>query len=203
VGPPTVAALRPSPYWRLPYYVSHLAAKGGAAGPPRRGLLPKRIHVNTRKCAPRGSFASVTPLTSRTISGLPLMDVESTEAFEPVRSGTRMRWAWEMKGRGAAGRLMAPVLACILGRRLEETFTNINKVLEGEASTVRTDARVWAGRSGQGYEWAACDRLSSEDRVRYLEVALSAVLSDPSGRAGRVRQRILFPEQIGKQGTCA
>ena len=104
------------------------------------------IHLDTRKCAPRGSFASVTLLTSRTISGLPLMDVESTEAFEPVRSGTRLWWAWEVKGRGAAGRLMAPVLARILGRHLEEAFTNINKVLEVEASAVRTDDRVWAGR---------------------------------------------------------
>jgi carbon monoxide dehydrogenase subunit G len=72
-------------------------------------------------------------ITSRTIEGLPLMDVESTEAFEAVGGGgTRMRWEWEIKGRGSAGRLLVPVLARVLGRRLEKAFANIKRVLEGE-----------------------------------------------------------------------
>ena len=73
-------------------------------------------------------------ITSRTIGGLPLMDVESTETFEPVRGGTRMRWVWEVKPRGAAGRLITLVLARMLGRRLGRAFANIKRVLEGEAS---------------------------------------------------------------------
>ena len=73
-------------------------------------------------------------MTSRTIRGLPLIDVESAETFEPVGDGTRMRWLWEVKPRGAAGRLMTPVFARMLGRRLERAFANIKRVLEGEAS---------------------------------------------------------------------
>jgi|SRR5215211_1671297 len=81
-------------------------------------------------------------MTSHTIRGLPLMDVESTETFEPVGGGTRMRWVWEVKPRGAAGRLMKPVLARILGRRLDTAFANIKRVLEEEASAARRDDRV-------------------------------------------------------------
>ena len=82
-------------------------------------------------------------MTSRTIQGLPLMEVESAEIFEPVNGGTRMRWSWEVKPRGAAGRLMTPVLARMLERRLESAFANIKRVLEGEAaSAARMDDRV-------------------------------------------------------------
>ncbi len=38
----------------------------------------------------------------------------------------------EVKPQGAADRLMAPVLARVLGRRLEGAFANIKRVLEGE-----------------------------------------------------------------------
>jgi ligand-binding SRPBCC domain-containing protein len=81
-------------------------------------------------------------MTSRTIRGLPLMDVKSTETFEPVRGGTRMRWSWEVKGQGAAGRLMTLVLARMLGRRLDTAFANIKRILEVEASAAHMDDRV-------------------------------------------------------------
>jgi hypothetical protein len=81
-------------------------------------------------------------MTSHTISGLPLMDVESTETFDPVGGGTRMRWVWEIKGRGTAGRLMMPVLSRMLGRRLEGAFANIKRILEGEVSAARMDDQV-------------------------------------------------------------
>jgi carbon monoxide dehydrogenase subunit G len=81
-------------------------------------------------------------MTSRTIGGLPLMDVESAETFEPAGSATRMRWEWEVKGRGTASRLMTPVLARVLGRRLERAFANIKRDLEGEAPAARTDERI-------------------------------------------------------------
>jgi len=81
-------------------------------------------------------------MTSRTISGLPLIDVESAETFEPVGGGTRMRWVWEVKPRGAVGRLMAPVFARMLGRRLDRAFANIKRVLEGEVSATRMDDLV-------------------------------------------------------------
>jgi hypothetical protein len=81
-------------------------------------------------------------MTSRTIRGLPLMDVESAETFELVSGGTRMRWVWEVKGRGVAGRLMTLVLARMLGRRLDTAFANIKRILEGEASAAHMDDRV-------------------------------------------------------------
>jgi len=81
-------------------------------------------------------------MTSRTIRGLPLMDVESAETFEAVGSGTRMRWSWEVKPRGAVGRLMTPVFAHMLGWRLDMAFASIKRVLEGEAFAARMDDRV-------------------------------------------------------------
>jgi len=77
-------------------------------------------------------------MTSHTIRGLPLMDVESVETFEPVVDGTRMRWEWEAEVRGVVGRLLVPVLAGVLGRRLERAFNNIKRTMEGGASARRT-----------------------------------------------------------------
>jgi hypothetical protein len=53
-----------------------------------------------------------------------------------------MRWVWEVKGLGAAGRLMTPVLARMLGRRLDTAFANIKRVLDVEASATHMDDRV-------------------------------------------------------------
>ena len=69
-------------------------------------------------------------MVSHTIKGLPLVDVESAETFEPLVDGTRMRWEWEIRPRGTIGELMTPVLARALASRLEWTFTNIKRVLE-------------------------------------------------------------------------
>ena len=66
------------------------------------------------------------------------MDVESVETFEPVVDGTRMRWEWEAEVRGVVGRLLVPVLAGVLGRRLERAFNNIKRTMEGGASARRT-----------------------------------------------------------------
>jgi uncharacterized protein YndB with AHSA1/START domain len=79
-------------------------------------------------------------MVSHTIRGLPLVDVESAETFEPLVDGTRMRWDWEIRPRGAIGELMTPVLVRALASRLEETFANIKRVLESWASAARIDA---------------------------------------------------------------
>ena len=81
-------------------------------------------------------------MTSRTIRGLPLMDVESAETFEAVGGDTRMRWKWEVRPRGGAGRLVVPFSASMLGRRLDVAFTNIKSVLERDASAARKDERM-------------------------------------------------------------
>jgi uncharacterized protein YndB with AHSA1/START domain len=77
-------------------------------------------------------------MISRTRRGLPLMIVESTETFEPANGGTRMRWVWEVKSRGTAGKLTTPVLARMLGRRLDRAFANIKRVLEGDVPAAPT-----------------------------------------------------------------
>jgi ligand-binding SRPBCC domain-containing protein len=73
-------------------------------------------------------------MSSHTIRGLPLVDVESVETFEPIADGTCMRWEWELRPRGAVGRLMMPVMARVLTSRLEPAFANIKRVLEAEAA---------------------------------------------------------------------
>jgi len=81
-------------------------------------------------------------MTSHTIRGLLLIDVESVETFEPIADGTRMRWEWGVRPRGAVGRLMTPVLARVLTSRLEAAFANVKRVLEAEAaSAARMDER--------------------------------------------------------------
>ena len=77
-------------------------------------------------------------MISRTIRGLPLMSVESTETFEPANGGTRMRWVWEVKPRGTVGKLTTPVLARMLGRRLDRAFANIKRVLEADVPAAPT-----------------------------------------------------------------
>ena len=77
-------------------------------------------------------------MISRTIRGLPLMNVESTETFEPANGGTRMRWVWEVKPRGTVGKLTTPVLARMLGRRLDRAFANIKRVLEADVPAAPT-----------------------------------------------------------------
>jgi uncharacterized protein YndB with AHSA1/START domain len=123
-----------------------LSAEQTTSGPIERGThfvlvskaMGRRMSVEYEVTA----YERPRRLRSRTIRGLPFMDVESTETFEPFGGGTRMRWVWEVKPRGAAGRLMTPVLVRMLRRRLERAFANIKRVLEGEAFTARMDDRV-------------------------------------------------------------
>ena len=122
-----------------------LSAEKTTPGPVGRGthfvLVSKAMGQRTAVEYEITTYERPRRITSRTIRGLPLMDVESTETFEPVRGGTRMRWSWEVKGRGAAGRLMTLVLARMLGRRLDTAFANIKRILEGEASAAHMDGR--------------------------------------------------------------
>ena len=72
-------------------------------------------------------------LASRT--RLSNMDIEGNLSFEPVAGGTRMRWLWELKPRGAL-RLMSPLIAR-MGRRQEQTiWTNLKRVLEARGGEV-------------------------------------------------------------------
>jgi len=46
-------------------------------------------------------------------------DMSGTLTFEPVGAGTRMRWSWRVRPKGAY-RLLAPVIARV-GRHQEQT----------------------------------------------------------------------------------
>jgi hypothetical protein len=56
-------------------------------------------------------------------------DIDGTLTFDPVPGGTRMRWSWIVRPRGAA-RVLAPVITWI-GRRQEQAiWTSMKRYLE-------------------------------------------------------------------------
>ena len=56
-------------------------------------------------------------------------DIDGALTFDPVPGGTRMRWSWSVRPRGAA-RLLAPVITW-LGRRQEQAiWTSMKRYLE-------------------------------------------------------------------------
>jgi hypothetical protein len=59
-----------------------------------------------------GSPAQVTTMRQADMSG--------TLTFEPVGAGTRMRWSWQVRPKGAV-KLLAPVIAW-MGRHQEQTI---------------------------------------------------------------------------------
>ena len=68
-------------------------------------------------------------LASRTT--LAQADIAGTLHFEPVPGGTRMRWAWVVRPRGAS-RLLTPVISR-LGRRQERAiWTGMKRYLEAQ-----------------------------------------------------------------------
>ncbi len=57
------------------------------------------------------------------------METEGALTFEPVSGGTRMRWSWNVRPRGAV-KLMAPLVG-VLGRRQErEIWGSLKRLLE-------------------------------------------------------------------------
>jgi len=57
------------------------------------------------------------------------VDIDGALTFDPVPGGTRMRWSWSVRPRGAA-RLLAPAITWI-GRRQEQAiWTSMKRYLE-------------------------------------------------------------------------
>jgi hypothetical protein len=60
-------------------------------------------------------------------------DMDGTLTFEPTPSGTRMRWSWLVRPKGAV-RLLAPLITW-MGRRQEQTiWTSMTRYLENTAA---------------------------------------------------------------------
>jgi hypothetical protein len=69
-------------------------------------------------------------LASKTTSSM--METEGALTFEPVAAGTRMRWSWDVRPRGAL-KLVAPVVG-LLGRRQERAiWSELKRLLEARA----------------------------------------------------------------------
>src|SRR5919197_2232197 len=110
-------------------------AERASAGPIGRGTR-FRTEVATRG-RPMEMAYEITAyerpkrLASRLSKPLPVMDVQSTETFEPAPGGTRMRWVWEVEPRGAF-RLMPALLARMLGGRLDTVLANLKHLLDAQ-----------------------------------------------------------------------
>lgn len=74
-------------------------------------------------------LASCTTMANAKIAG--------TLTFDPVPSGTRMRWAWSVHPRGAA-RLLTPVIGRIGRRQEQATWTAMKRYLESQPRPART-----------------------------------------------------------------
>ncbi len=74
-------------------------------------------------------------LASRTTTGQ--ADIDGTLTFDPVPGGTRMRWSWDGRPKGAA-RLLTPLISW-MGRRQERAiWTSMKRYLENPAATAVT-----------------------------------------------------------------
>ncbi len=59
-----------------------------------------------------------------------MMETEGALTFDSVPGGTRMRWSWDVRPRGAL-RLMTPLVG-VIGRRQEQgIWGNLKRLLEG------------------------------------------------------------------------
>lgn len=60
-----------------------------------------------------------------------MMETEGALSFDSVLGGTRMRWSWDVRPRGAL-RLMAPLVGVIGRRQEQQIWGNLKRLLEAE-----------------------------------------------------------------------
>lgn len=63
------------------------------------------------------------------------MEIEGTLVFEPIREGTRMRWAWDVQPRGFL-KVLGPVVRRMGERQEREIWTGLKRVLEARSDRV-------------------------------------------------------------------
>ena len=77
------------------------------------------------------AFHRPTRLASSTT--LSTMDIQGNLTFEPTRTGTCMRWSWDLAPKGAL-KLVSPIVAA-MGRRNEKAiWTSMKDFLEAGSS---------------------------------------------------------------------
>jgi len=62
-------------------------------------------------------------------------DIRGTLCFDPVPTGTRMSWSWEMRLRGLY-KLLTPIIAGSGRRQEQANWAGLKQFLEGQASLV-------------------------------------------------------------------
>jgi uncharacterized protein YndB with AHSA1/START domain len=91
------------------------------------GGRPVSMVIEVTEYERPGRLASVTTMSS--------MDIAYTLTFEPVREGTRLRWAGEIEPHGML-KLMGPLVAW-MGRRQElRIWAGLKVLLEGNVASV-------------------------------------------------------------------
>jgi hypothetical protein len=60
-------------------------------------------------------------------------DMDGTLTFEPAPSGTRMRWSWQVRAKGAV-RLLAPLITWMGSRQEQTIWTSMKQYLENTAA---------------------------------------------------------------------
>lgn len=70
------------------------------------------------------------PRRLTSVTRMSAMDIAGTLTFDPVPSGTRMRWSWELRPRGAT-RLLTPLIARLGKRQETEVWDGLKRYLEG------------------------------------------------------------------------
>jgi carbon monoxide dehydrogenase subunit G len=77
--------------------------------------------------------ASEPPRRLVSASRLSTMDIRGTLAFDPMPGGTRMRWSWDLRPRGAL-KLMGPALGPVGSRMERAIWANLKRLLEERGS---------------------------------------------------------------------
>lgn len=105
-------------------------------------LTPGPVGVGTRWAAtagtPRGSTDMVIEVTGYeaprrldSVTQLPGMDIVGSVLFQGVAEGTRLRWRWDVRPRGAL-RAVGPLLGLVGRRQERQTWEGLRRHLEGD-----------------------------------------------------------------------
>jgi uncharacterized protein YndB with AHSA1/START domain len=73
------------------------------------------------------------------------MDIRGTLTFDPVPTGTRMRWSWELRPRGLY-KVLTPLVAWVGQRQEAANWAGLKRFLEGQAGPASAQPDAAPGR---------------------------------------------------------